>query len=161
MITLFVFEFTIVQQSAGIHEFILQSHRTSLLVLTSVQNMCYISTVSKGVVDDVFDKWMSYTSLREQYAKRWYNVFSLWGVFQKVEFTHWSAQMENVHFNRMKMCSVRHPPCSTTKQAVSQTGLLRTGSLQKRPSSSRRTSGNHFSCLCSECYVYFQIIFFF
>ena len=56
MITLFVFEFTIVQQSAGIHEFILQSHRSSLLVLTSVQNMCYISTVSKGVVDDVFDK---------------------------------------------------------------------------------------------------------
>ena len=82
---------------------------------------------------------MYQNSISRRYSQCWWAA----GVVSD----HYSAYIESIYLNRMKMCCERPHLWNTTRQDASLTGFLHTGFSQKRRSISKRRFGQPFSLL--------------
>ena len=75
-------------------------------------------------------------SISRRYSQYW--------LAAKVVSSHYSAYIESIYLNRMKMWCERPRHYNTTRQAASLTGLLHTGFSRKKRSISKRRFGKPF-----------------
>ena len=78
-------------------------------------------------------------SISRRYSQCWWAA--------EVVSDHYTAYIESIYLNRMKMCCEMPHLCNTTRHAASLTGLLHTRFSQKRRSISKRRFGQPFSLL--------------
>ena len=100
-------------------------------------SVCVVISFTMTIHPCVFN--MNENSISRRYSQCWWAA--------EVVSDHYSAYIESIYLNRMKMLCERPHLCNTTRQAASLTGLLHTGFSQKRRSISKRRFGQPFSLL--------------
>ena len=100
-------------------------------------SVCVVISFTMTIHPCVFN--MNENSISRRYSQCWWAA--------EIVSDHYSAYIESIYLNRMKMWCERPHLCNTTRQAASLTGLLHTGFSQKRRSISKRRFGQPFSLL--------------
>ena len=100
-------------------------------------SVCVMISLTMTIHPCVFHMYEN--SISRRYSQCWWAA----GVVSD----HYSAYIESIYLNRMKMCCERPHLWNTTRQDASLTGFLHTGFSQKRRSISKRRFGQPFSLL--------------
>ena len=98
-------------------------------------SVCVVISFTMTIHPCVFN--MNENSISRRYSQCWWAA--------EIVSDHYSAYIESIYLNRMKMWCERPHLCNTTRQDASLTGLLHTGFSQKRRSISKRRFGQPFS----------------